>query len=1062
MDPVSPPMVHSARSFSFSICSLPVYFAASEIDVDYGADERTFEMKTGRTWHTADEVRRMKDHVVRFPAAKKIADEIVARAEVWAKLDDAYVRDLPPPADIFRGFLPSFDGCPVHGEAVFQAPGGPWQVDIFNRPWKIKCAVGGEEYPSNDFMAFYRTGDRALLTGDYADDGSGWDPGDGRSRFWFVAHYCYRLWHQLIPALQDLGRAYLMTGDARYGRKGAILLDRMAALFPTMDHADQSWYGLNYQVGYTGRFLYAVQESFNIGLYAEAYDNLFPALQVESSVHEFLGKKPEALVRHVEDNLVRQSVRDIWEGKIRGNYGLHQASAVKALVVIDDDLFTDWAIGKLETYTGCGPNTEVWAYGVEGWNHALDNFLFRDGVSFEVAIGYSAGCWTRYMLDTDLVLKRLDKRRLPGEHVRSLGNWSRRLACWGGKMPAIADTGAEATYPMLDTSSLRRFFRGYGWPEYARALLNEGAMEESGIRSYDDLFEAPLTRAELEHAAGNLPEWPETSDNLGGVGFVILRSGRAEHQTAAVLQYGHANAGHAHRDRLNLEVIAGGKRVVPDTGYPSHAAEHPDPPAWEKNTVSHVTVVVNESRQDTADEGRLERFGTAPHVQHVELSAPRAYLDVDVYRRGVTLLELAPDLQVLVDLFRLKGGWAHDYSFHGFDGDFSTQGVSFQRQEGGTLAGPKVPFRQLYDDPELERHANLPGPPGTNGKRSYHSYRGSGFSYLYDVKRGQPAGEFQAVWRDAEMGLRMIVPEGVAQEVITAHGKTPKRPGAPEHLDYVLLRNRSGRRQGDLNSLFAVVCETYGKNPRLTGVRRLDLIDGEDAIGLEISWQDGKCYVLSALADDGVSVFEDNLELDGGFGVLNLDAAGRPKWACLSGNRLGLGDIEAEGAGTWRGRITDMDAENCRVSVTSDTGGAPPAGETLMVSNPPHACNFPIRSVEASGGGWLCSLDAERLHIGRFVVEAETDDGLLTRTWIHREWEDTEDSGCHYLKGARLAYRERLHTIERVIPRDEGGHRFVLRDAIPWPNAPDDMPVIYDLGPGDSCVIRPMAFVRFD
>ena len=173
----------------------------------------TFEMKTGRTWHTEDEVRRMKDHVVRFPAARKIADEIVERAEIWAKLDDAYVRDLPPPADVFRGFLPSFDGCPVHGEAVFQTPGGPWQVDIFNRPWKIKCAVGGEEYPSNDFMAFYRTGDRALLTGDYADDGSGWDPGDGRSRFWFVAHYCYRLWHQLIPALQDLGRAYLMTGD---------------------------------------------------------------------------------------------------------------------------------------------------------------------------------------------------------------------------------------------------------------------------------------------------------------------------------------------------------------------------------------------------------------------------------------------------------------------------------------------------------------------------------------------------------------------------------------------------------------------------------------------------------------------------------------------------------------------------------------------------------------------------------------------------------------------------------------------------------------------------------
>ena len=1035
-----------------------MYFAATEFDVDFDRTERNVGMKTGRTLHTDEEVRRMKDHVDRFPAARKIADEIVGRAEVWAELDDAYVRDLPPPADIYRGFLPSFDGCPVHGEAVFQAPGGPWQVDIFNRPWKIRCAVGGEEYPSNDFMAYYRTRDRTLLTGDYADDGSGWDPGDGRSRFWFVAHYCYSLWHRLIPALQDLGRAYLITGDARFGRKGAILLDRMAALFPTMDHAAQSWYGLNYQVGYTGRFLYAVQESFNIGLYAEAYDNLYPALQSKTEIHEFLNKEPEALIRHVEDNMVRQSVRDIWEGKIRGNYGLHQASAVKALVVIDDDAFTDWAIEKVETFTGCGPTTEVWAYGVEGWDHALDNFLFRDGVSFEVAIGYSAGCWTRYMLDTDLVLKRLGKRRLPGEHVRSLGSWSRRLACWGGKMPAIADTGAEATYPMLDSSSLQRFYRGYGWPEYARALLNKGVTDESGFSSYDDLFEVPLTRAELERAAGDLPKWPETSVNLGGTGFVILRSGRAENQLAAVLQYGHANAGHAHRDRLNLEVIAGNKRVVPDTGYPTHAAEHPDPPAWEKNTASHVTVVVNESRQDTADEGRLERFGTAPHVQHVELSASRAYLDADVYRRGVTLLELAPDLHVLVDLFHVRGGWAHDYSFHGFNGAFSTRGVALKAQEGGTLAGPAVPFRKLYDDPELERHASLPGLPGTDGKRSYHSYRGSGFSYLYDVKRGRPAGEFRADWRDDEMGLRMIVPGGVAQEIITAHGRPPNKPGAAEHLDYVLLRNRAGRRQDALNSLFAVVCEAYRSHPQLTGVRRLDVLEGEDAIGLEISWQGGKCNLLGALADEGVSVFDEGLELDGGFGVLTRDANGRPLWACLAGRRLKSDGVEVEGTGTWRGRIAGIDVDNCRVTVTSETGEAPPAGETLMVSNPPHVCNFPIKSVVASGDGWQCSLDAERLHIGRFVVEAETEDGLLTRTWIHREWEDTEDSGCHYLKGARLAYRKRLHTIERVIPREEGGHRFVLRDPIPWAGAPDDLPLIYDLGPGDACAVRPMVF----
>ena len=246
--------------------------------------------------------------------------------------------------------------------------------------------------------------------------------------------------------------------------------------------------------------------------------------------------------------------------------------------------------------------------------------------------------------------------------------------------------------------------------------------------------------------------------------------------------------------------------MVPDAGYPTHAAEHPDPPVWEKNTVSHVCVVVNESRQDTSDEGRLERFASTPRVQHMEVSSPRAYLDIHRYQRGVTLLELEPDLHVMVDLFHVNGGWAHDYSFHGFDGEFSTEGVAFETQNGGTLAGTDVTYGDIYDDPELVEHARMPGPPGTNGKRSYGSYCGSGFSYLYHVSRGQQKGQFVGSWKDNEMGLRMLVPEGVAQEVITAEGKPPNKPSSPDHFDYVLLRNRGDRGGNSLHSIFAVVC----------------------------------------------------------------------------------------------------------------------------------------------------------------------------------------------------------------------------------------------------------------
>ena len=1019
-------------------------------------------MKTQRTLHTKEEIERLRANIEGFSSARKIAEAIVTRAEVWARQDDRFLHDLPPPSEIFRAFFPSFDGCPIHGEAVFRAPGGPWKIDPFQRPWKVQCPIGGEEYPSNDFMAFYRTKDRSLLTGDFPDDGKGWDPRDGRRKFWFVSNYCFQLYHRIIPALLDLSRAYLITGEVRFGRKGAILLDRIAERFPTMDYATQSWYGQEHTRNYVGRFLFAVSESFNIGLYAEAYDNLFPVLRSDGEIHAFLGKDPETLIAHVEEHLVRQSVRDIWGGKIRANYGIHQGTAAKALAVLDDPEFTAWTLDGLRGFTGVGPDTTWWGYGIEGWDHGLDNFLFRDGVSFEVALGYSVGCSTRYFLEADLMLRRWEEK-LPEQYIRPLGSWPRRLACWNGTMPAIADTGYEASYPPMDLSVMQRFFRGYGWPEYARALLDSRSFGEGCFTDFEDLFHAPFEREVLEKTAVDLPSWPEESDNLGGVGFAVLRSGRRENQVAAILQYGHANAAHAHRDRLNLEVIAGGKKVVSDTGYPTHAAEHRDPPAWEKNTVSHVTVVVNERRQDTSDGGTLERFAATPHVQHIEVSSDRVYQDAEIYRRGVTLLELAPDLHVLVDLFRVEGGWAHDYSFHGFDGTFSASGVDLKVQEGGTAAGPDVPFRTFYDDPELEAHAKLPGPPGTKGKRRFESYRGSGFSYLYNVARGRPTGAFWTDWNNGQVGLRMVVPVGVAQEVLVADGNTPNKPGGPERLKYVLLRNRTVRERKDLKSLFATVCEVYRDAPRISDVARLVPEKGGDAFGLKISWEGGTCYVASAVEDDARCAFQGGLRLEGGFGVMALDRADRPNWACLSGRSLRFGDMELGGPGIWRGTLSEVDYSAREVTVTPDSGheDIPKKEETLLVGNEFHRCNFPIRSVEEKDGQYVLGLDAERLSIGRFIVEAEVEDGLLTRTWVHLAWPD-EYSGCYYLKGARVAYKGQLWQVVEPLPRPEtGGHRFVLSDPIAFPAARGDHAVIYDLGPGDRCSIRPTVFKMF-
>ena len=108
-------------------------------------------MKTGRTLHTEDAVRRMRDHVERFSAAKKIANEIVDRAQVWANLDDSYVRDLPPPAAIYRGFLPSFGRVSGSRRGGFPGAGGTvagryLQPSLENKVFRGRRGVSFERF----------------------------------------------------------------------------------------------------------------------------------------------------------------------------------------------------------------------------------------------------------------------------------------------------------------------------------------------------------------------------------------------------------------------------------------------------------------------------------------------------------------------------------------------------------------------------------------------------------------------------------------------------------------------------------------------------------------------------------------------------------------------------------------------------------------------------------------------------------------------------------------------------------------------------------------------------
>lgn len=113
-----------------------------------------------------------------------------------------------------------------------------------------------------------------------------------------------------------------------------------------------------------------------------------------------------------------------------------------------------------------------------------------------------------------------------------------------------------------------------------------------------------------------LPDFPALQDNravdaqpsrlFAGYGFGILNNKADE--TAIAFTYGKHYA-HYHWDYLNIEVFAGGQKMMPDLGYPDAMnAFVPERFIWSQHTVSHNTVMVDKKRKDNNSTGVLHDF----------------------------------------------------------------------------------------------------------------------------------------------------------------------------------------------------------------------------------------------------------------------------------------------------------------------------------------------------------------------------------------------------------------------------------------------------------------------
>jgi len=899
--------------------------------------EQRWPLKEERTLRTDAEISLARANCEKHESARELRDGIVKECQRWLELSDAEVLRRIPAADVPRAGNVNANGCPVHGNEVYA--GGscyPWKLD-FDKPFTIKCPAGGEVYPSNDFYATYadparRFGDE--LKQDHADDGWGWVAPNG-DRYWLVGYACHWWWYRLIlPGMLNLSRAYLLTGEPQYAHKAALMLNRIADVYPEMDYENQSRYGSLTASAYNGKILNLIWETFTLTQVAEAYDNVFPAIDGDAELHALLGRSGEQIRANIETNLLQEGMDGVFAEHIRGNFGMHQSALITASVVREKAGIEEHVKWLLSNAGG--------RHSHEGMDYALYNLVYRDGMPFETSPGYCF-LWVRKFTLMAEALKKAGVNFYEKARFRTMLDAPLDMVCARTQTPAEGDSGGwQGGALSVDPNVYVPALREYGDPRYAAWLKRMTLDEKGGFLRYELLFGESPARLVRDALARGAPPTPR-SRLLPAYGMAILNN-RAD-TLAAAIYYGY-KGGHGHFDSLNLHLLDSKAPLMPDTGYPDFMnAFIPGIFTWSKTTIAHNTVTVDRRRQFGAARGRVIEMLADGDLHLATIDNPGVYPEIATrYMRTLLLVETGADSAYLVDLFRVSGGTQHDYSLHGAPGEFTIVSGRFgEPRDKGTLAGADVEVGEFYDDPVLGA-ADCRGP--------YSTYQGSGFQHLINVQLQQGAGDVVVEWRpshpEPSRKLRLHLTGQPGQQAILCDAQVSpvKRK---ELMKYVIAR-RTGE---ELASAYASVIEPYAADgaPKVTAIARLET-GAPDAIALRIERDQGADVVCHHPAGGKPVQLPGGVVFNGRFCFLRLDASGAVQQVRAVGGEVRIdGETRAQDRCV-TGRVLSVDPARRTFIVAlagtpSDPGAL--ADRTLLVENDLAAFPYRIKCARIVG-----------------------------------------------------------------------------------------------------------------
>ncbi len=724
--------------------------------------------------------------------------------------------------------------------------------------------------------------------------------------------------------------AYLYTGDEKYAIAGAKILDRIADFYP-----DYDWYRWHEQRGgdpYHGKIFDGTWECGLCKEFALCYDAFYPVYENEELI-KYLSEKAKAqgtdnvnpknsadhLRKHIEDRILRVIYRAAVKSQLAGNFGMDQSSVTHAAVILntmpETGEWIEWVMRP--SPPECYGEKIVDRIGGNVSAQLIDR-VDRDGMGDEASPGYNS-IWLNSTFDIAEALSGYELYPSADlyKNPKFLKMFTSHIPLIMGDYYTVqvGDSGAYGSPGIVGyVNNMIGAYMATGDIKYAQLMYLLNDKSTKGL-SYPDTVKDPSKLAkEVEEIIEKYGEYKPGSTLQAGYGLMALRDGEntAEKNTVRDFWiYMGITWGHGHSDSLNLGMDAYGLNMAPDLGYPKNTGTEANRIQWVSSTISHNTVVVNEKTQKALnDAGTPHHFDDAVRVKLMDADKNTAYDEVSEYRRAVIMVRANEDESYGVDLFRIKGGTDHMYSFHSqSESVCNTTGLDLIPQERGTYASPDVPYGV---DPSPHS--------GKTWSQNCYVYP-DGYTWLDNVTKDlSPEKDFSVdfevtdynkILKDSSgLHLRLtMLNDTPLDEVSIVDGHPVDNENNPKVPSKYLLARRKYSEEENSDTLFTTVFEPYKNTRYIKSIDKAKVVsesgNSTGASAVKITLTSGRTdYVICSFDNTVTYTIDGRFTFKGFAGVLSFENEKETYAYICDGEKIG--DLITDKTSAYTGTIVNV------------------------------------------------------------------------------------------------------------------------------------------------------------